>query len=269
MTSAQSKLTASPGTRMVTNQSKIENEAKLKNDCTANKKLPEKASEEHFTKLQHTLIHKFTRSHILTGLVVGAVALAGGQQLYHLHKHTQVSYALSNLSQSDIEIVNKQRTPRLLHSLQQLTIATKKSDERQILLDAHKRPLYSAPTVGGIITSFFGSRWGTIHGGIDIANPIGTPIYSVADGEVISAGPASGFGLWVRVKHYDGTMTVYGHVNTINVKVGQKVMAGDEIATVGNRGFSTGPHLHFEVWLNNAAVRSDPLPWLINHHIYS
>ncbi|HEY8373105.1 MAG TPA: peptidoglycan DD-metalloendopeptidase family protein [Pseudonocardiaceae bacterium] len=115
------------------------------------------------------------------------------------------------------------------------------------------------PTVGRF-TSGYGARWGTTHYGIDIANKIGTPILSVADGTVINAGPASGFGLWVRVQHNDGTITVYGHVNTINVKVGQKVKAGQQIATMGNRGQSTGPHLHFEVIVGGKKI--NPLPWL-------
>src|SRR5262249_30509146 len=100
-----------------------------------------------------------------------------------------------------------------------------------------RRPLFVAPTVG-VLTSCFCSRWGTFHYGIDIANRIGTPIYSVADGVVIEAGPASGFGLWVRVRHNDGTITVYGHVDRILAREGQRVRAGDQIATLGNRGES-------------------------------
>ncbi|KAA2254111.1 M23 family metallopeptidase [Solihabitans fulvus] len=115
----------------------------------------------------------------------------------------------------------------------------------------------------GTFTSGFGSRWGSMHYGIDLANAIGTPIVSVADGVVVEAGPASGFGLWVRVQHNDGTITVYGHVNETLVQQGQQVRAGQEIATLGNRGESTGPHLHFEVWLHgSAAEKIDPLPWL-------
>ncbi|PKW19302.1 M23 family metallopeptidase [Saccharopolyspora spinosa] len=112
----------------------------------------------------------------------------------------------------------------------------------------------------GTFTSGFGSRWGTSHRGIDIANKIGTTIRSVAAGKVIDAGPASGFGLWIRVQHNDGTITVYGHINTIEVSVGQQVGAGDKIATMGNRGQSTGPHLHFEVIENG--IKINPLPWL-------
>lgn len=130
---------------------------------------------------------------------------------------------------------------------------------------ATRRPLFVLPAIG-VFTSGFGGRWGALHAGVDIAAPIGTPISAAADGTVIDAGPASGFGMWVRIQHVDGTVTVYGHVNEALVSVGQQVMAGDEIATVGNRGFSTGPHLHFEVHLPGDQ-KIDPLPWLASRGI--
>ncbi|MGA6206908.1 M23 family metallopeptidase [Nocardia testacea] len=131
--------------------------------------------------------------------------------------------------------------------------------------EAKFRPLF-AKFANGAYTSGFGARWGVQHLGIDVAAPIGTPIYAVADGEVIDAGPASGFGMWVRLLHADGTITVYGHVDTTTVGVGEYVFAGDQIATVGNRGFSTGPHCHFEVWLNGSD-KIDPVPWLATRGI--
>jgi Peptidase family M23 len=123
-----------------------------------------------------------------------------------------------------------------------------------------QQPLYVMPTKG-IFTSNFGYRWGVLHAGIDLANSIGTPIYAVSDGVVIDSGPAAGYGALVKLRHADGTVTLYGHVNTTLVSVGQRVMAGDQIATMGNRGNSTGPHLHFEV-LQGGTERIDPLPWL-------
>lgn len=113
----------------------------------------------------------------------------------------------------------------------------------------------------GVWTSGFGFRWGVLHGGIDIANSIGTPILAAADGVVIDVGPTAGYGAWVKLKHSDGTVTLYGHINTWLVSVGQRVMAGDQIATMGNRGNSTGPHLHFEVLLDGSN-RIDPVGWL-------
>ena len=118
----------------------------------------------------------------------------------------------------------------------------------------------------GTFTSGFGGRWGAMHYGIDIANAIGTPIYAYTDGVVEDAGPASGFGLWVVLRHPDGTHSVYGHVNRMFVTVGQQVKAGQQIAEIGNRGESTGPHLHFEIW-SAAGTKINPLPWLAQHGI--
>jgi murein DD-endopeptidase MepM/ murein hydrolase activator NlpD len=119
-----------------------------------------------------------------------------------------------------------------------------------------------APTTGRV-TSCYGSRWGTLHAGIDIAAPIGTPVFTPEDGIVLDAGPASGFGLAVYVQHGDGAITLYGHVNQFFVTPGQVVTAGQQIAEVGNRGQSTGPHLHFEVHTGGLyANRGNPTPWL-------
>ncbi|MFC8045970.1 M23 family metallopeptidase [Nocardia sp. NPDC057353] len=115
--------------------------------------------------------------------------------------------------------------------------------------------------VAGQLTSLFGMRWGALHAGLDFGDPIGAPIAAVTDGTVLETGPAAGFGLWVRVQQDDGTIGVYGHVHDILVAVGQPVRAGDVIATVGNRGFSTGPHLHYEVHAADGGP-VDPLPWL-------
>ncbi|BBZ02902.1 hypothetical protein MCHIJ_23390 [Mycolicibacterium chitae] len=134
--------------------------------------------------------------------------------------------------------------------------------EREARLSA---PLFVKPT-NGIFTSGFGYRWGALHAGVDIAGPIGTPIYAVADGVVIEAGPTAGYGAVVKLRHRDGTVTLYGHVNTWTVSAGQAVMAGDQIATIGNRGFSTGPHCHFEV-MPNGTDRIDPVPWLAQRGI--
>lgn len=125
--------------------------------------------------------------------------------------------------------------------------------------EAARRPAVMFPA-DGAFTSGFGPRWGTNHNGIDIANVIGTPIKAVTNGTVIETGPASGFGLWVRLQQDDGTIGVYGHIDRSLVSVGQQVRAGDQIATMGNRGQSTGPHLHYEVWAANG-TKMDPVGW--------
>jgi len=125
------------------------------------------------------------------------------------------------------------------------------------------RPKAVLPVKGARFTSGFGSRWGTLHAGIDLAAPMRTPEMAAVDGVVLEAGPASGFGLAVYIQHANGDVTVYGHMDEILVKAGQVVKAGDTIALLGNRGQSTGPHLHFEVHkggLNGTKI--DPIPWL-------
>jgi murein DD-endopeptidase MepM/ murein hydrolase activator NlpD len=124
-----------------------------------------------------------------------------------------------------------------------------------------------APATGRV-TSCYGPRWGTMHSGLDIAAPIGTPIFAPEAGVVVDAGPASGFGQAVYVEHADGTITLYGHVNRFFVSPGQTVTAGQQIAEVGNRGQSTGPHLHFEVHTGGLyANRVNPTPWLTSRGI--
>ncbi|MGY1754662.1 M23 family metallopeptidase [Blastococcus sp. SYSU D01042] len=125
------------------------------------------------------------------------------------------------------------------------------------------RPKVVAPINGARLTSGFGARWGTVHTGIDLAAPMRTPEYSVMDGVVLEAGPASGYGLAVYIQHDNGDVTVYGHMDEILVQPGQVVRAGDIIALLGNRGQSTGPHLHFEVHLGGLdGTKVDPIPWL-------
>jgi murein DD-endopeptidase MepM/ murein hydrolase activator NlpD len=134
----------------------------------------------------------------------------------------------------------------------------------------HHAIRYAKPvtTPPGIVSSGFGPRVGGYHYGLDIAAPLDTPIRAVAPGTIIEAGPATGFGLWMQVRHPDGTVTIYGHMNTIDRPVGDHVAAGEQIATVGARGQATGPHLHLEVWPHgDRAQRVDPKPWLASHGI--
>ncbi|OMQ14965.1 peptidase M23, partial [Modestobacter sp. VKM Ac-2676] len=124
------------------------------------------------------------------------------------------------------------------------------------------------PVQGARLTSGFGNRWGTLHAGVDFAAPLGTPEYAAMDGVVLSAGPASGYGLAVYIQHPDGDVTVYGHMQEILVAEGQHVRAGDTIALLGNTGQSTGPHLHFEVRRGGLdGEKVDPLPWLRGHGV--
>ncbi|OEU96361.1 M23 family metallopeptidase [Streptomyces oceani] len=101
------------------------------------------------------------------------------------------------------------------------------------------------------------------HDGVDLANDIGTPIFAAGPGEVTESGPASGYGQWVRIKHPDGSVTEYGHMYERFVAVGDTVEGGQKIASMGNEGQSTGPHLHFEVHLDGGfGFGDDPLAYM-------
>ncbi len=114
----------------------------------------------------------------------------------------------------------------------------------------------------GVITSGFGPRWGRMHKGIDIAAPVGTPIMASAPGEVISAGwNSGGYGNLVKVRHPDGSITLYAHNSRILVRRGQKVDQGQQIAEMGSTGYSTGPHLHYEIHANGRGAQN-PMAFL-------
>ena len=114
--------------------------------------------------------------------------------------------------------------------------------------------------VAGPITSPFGMRWGTLHPGIDIGVPSGTPVHAAAAGKVVWCGWMSGYGNLVMIDHGGGYATAYGHNTRVAVSCGQDVQQGEVIAYSGCTGFCTGPHVHFEVRVNGTPV--DPLGYL-------
>ncbi|WP_434683797.1 peptidoglycan DD-metalloendopeptidase family protein [Pseudanabaena minima] len=114
----------------------------------------------------------------------------------------------------------------------------------------------------GVFTSGYGWRWGRIHAGIDIAAPIGTPILAAASGVVeYSQWNDGGYGNMIDIRHADGTITRYAHMNALYVKEGQTVSQGQTIGEMGSTGFSTGPHLHFEIRPNGGSA-IDPMAFL-------
>lgn len=120
------------------------------------------------------------------------------------------------------------------------------------------------PTEGGTISSYYGTRMKPMggsgqdwHPGIDIAVDYGTPIYAAAAGTIDTAGWVSGYGRYVRIQHAHGYTTAYGHMSGIAVAPGQQVRKGEIIGFAGSTGYSTGPHLHFEVQVDGQTV--DPL----------
>jgi murein DD-endopeptidase MepM/ murein hydrolase activator NlpD len=122
------------------------------------------------------------------------------------------------------------------------------------------------PVAAYRLTSSFGLRQHPLlgglreHSGVDLAAPMGSPIYATSDGVVGAASWRGGYGLSVSLEHGGGVETRYGHLSRLNVAAGQQVRKGDIIGLVGSTGLSTGPHLHYEVRLNGRAV--DPAPYL-------
>ena len=104
------------------------------------------------------------------------------------------------------------------------------------------------------------TRRAAMHSGIDFRGPIGAPIYAAAEGVVSFVGQKSGYGNVVEISHGNGLMTRYAHMSRFAARVGQRVAAGEQIGGIGNTGRSTGPHLHFEVRINDRAV--NPRPFL-------
>lgn len=202
---------------------------------------------------------------VAAAMAIGATAAAGYSMMTGADQRTSTTTTASHAPTADaasegIQIVAVEPASAVSMHNQELANGAAFAQERAEREARLARPLFVMPT-RGVWTSGFGYRWGALHGGIDLANAIGTPIVAVADGVVIDAGPTAGYGAWVKIRHNDGTVTLYGHVNTWVVSVGQRVMAGDQIATIGNRGYSTGPHCHFEVLLGGTR-RIDPVPWL-------
>jgi murein DD-endopeptidase MepM/ murein hydrolase activator NlpD len=114
--------------------------------------------------------------------------------------------------------------------------------------------------IRGKLTSRYGTRWGRLHKGIDLAAPTGTKIKAADGGKVIFSGYNGALGYTVKIDHGGGRVTVYGHCSKLHVKAGERVYQGQHIANVGNTGRSTGPHVHFEVHVNGKA--KNPLNYL-------
>ena len=135
------------------------------------------------------------------------------------------------------------------------------------LEDANFEPVTVSQTavtpVQGKVSSGFGVRIHPItgerscHTGLDIAAPTGTPIAAAYSGTVLETGRTDGRGNYIRLQHSDTLQTMYCHLSQIDVQEGDAVEAGDTIGLVGSTGMSTGPHLHFEVWIDG--VRCNPV----------
>ena len=132
-----------------------------------------------------------------------------------------------------------------------------------IYVGTKERPDYIMPVEDYYISSTFGARWGSIHHGVDLAVCTGTEVMAARDGIVIQTGWNGDLGISVFVEHEDGVITRYAHLSESLVELGQEVTQGEVIAYSGNTGYSTGPHLHFEIRIDGEAV--NPLDYVDYH----
>ena len=175
------------------------------------------------------------------------------------------------LLQRNEEELMKQMRHDLERLDQQATAEAKSLGELESLLQNKRIQLSHTPSIWptrGWFTSGFGYRISPftglrqMHEGVDISNRTGTPIMAPADGLVTNIGREWGFGKILVVSHGFGFSTRYGHLDKINVKIGQKVKRGEKVAEMGNTGRSTGPHLHYEVRVNGVPV--NPMKYILN-----
>ena len=160
------------------------------------------------------------------------------------------------------EISTKEQVVAKLYEKKIVVVATTKYPNVNASGFSTSRSTTSAKNLGisfirptsGVVTSRFGSRWGSTHTGIDVGAPTGTPIKAAAGGTVIFSGWKGTLGKLVVISHGNGVQTYYAHCSSLLVSSGDTVSAGQLIAKMGNTGRSTGPHLHFEIRLNGYAI---------------
>ncbi|MBN2332725.1 MAG: M23 family metallopeptidase [Deltaproteobacteria bacterium] len=184
-------------------------------------------------------------------------------------------HAVAVLTTDSLSEARRQVVERMHRDLQ--TLELQLADERQEsnllhdYLEEKKTLLNFTPSVRpvrGWVSSKFGYRISPFtgrrefHHGVDIVNRKGTPVIATADGRVKFAGVNGGYGKMVVVDHGTGVETKYGHLSRIGVKVGEKVVRGQEIGLLGNSGRSTGPHLHYEVVMKSNTV--NPVQYFVD-----
>ena len=172
--------------------------------------------------------------------------------------------------ENGVKIVNKESVYSGVHRTDEMVLseAVIKIAQPIVINKGTKNPYYdgvvflSSPTSGGYISALFGEPRNTsYHKGVDIAKNLGEDVTSALDGKVISAGYNNGgYGNLVIIEHEDNIQTYYAHLNEIYVSEGEVVTEGSCIGTIGSTGYSTGPHLHFELRVNGVPV--DPLEYI-------
>jgi murein DD-endopeptidase MepM/ murein hydrolase activator NlpD len=164
--------------------------------------------------------------------------------------------------------------PRALAAIDDsLTSLTRRSAQLEEFYKDQTMVLASTPSiwpVRGYLSAGFGNRIDPFtgqrdfHSGIDISTPIGTRIFAPADGVILSASVQGAYGNSIIVDHGYGVVTRYGHLDAYAVRPGQRVRRGDLIGFVGNTGRSTGPHLHYEVWVRDQA--QNPIHFILDEY---
>ncbi len=218
----------------------------------------------------HTLLRRMRGTAVVLAILVPALAVGAVDASAGSRSHPTVDRASSG--SDDMNLIrltmNAVRTQNLLRiadrdaliadtppSPAQLARATRSLDRKALASNKYVRP------VPGPVTQWYG-----YHPGIDIAPPYGTPIGAAHSGVVTFVGWEDGYGMHVEVAQLDGYVTTYSHMSAFTVKVGQLVLAGQQLGNVGSTGYSTGPHLHFEVHLPGGE-RMDPAVWLREHGV--
>ena len=156
---------------------------------------------------------------------------------------------------------------------QHLSTLAAKSTQLEAFFRDQKVLLASTPSiwpVRGYLSASFGNRIDPFtgqpdfHPGLDVSTPIGTPIHAPADGVVISCADKGGYGHSIVLDHGNGILTRYGHLASYVVKAGQRVRRGDILGAVGSTGRSTGPHLHYEIWIRDQA--QNPIHYILDEY---
>jgi len=175
-----------------------------------------------------------------------------GQTLWSIARQYGIEWQRINAANTDID-------PDRLQPEYQLLIPGVKIKHEEDVSRGSIKSEFSWPARGAV-SSAYGYRWGRLHAGMDIAAESGDKICAARDGRVTSSGWKEGYGLTVIIDHGRGWETLYGHASELYVTVGSVAKGGQSIASVGNTGNSTGPHLHFEV--RYQGVPQNPLQFL-------
>jgi murein DD-endopeptidase MepM/ murein hydrolase activator NlpD len=203
---------------------------------------------------------------LVPAVAVGAVEATAGSRDHHSSPSQAASEGddlnLIRVTINQVRMQNLLRTARenaRLAAAMRTPAALERASrnlERKLLTDK----VYVRPVPGPV------TQWYNPHPGLDIAPPYGTPIGAAHSGIVTFVGWDDGYGMHVEVAQADGYVTTYSHMSAWTVKVGQLVVAGQQLGNVGSTGDSTGPHLHFEVHMPNGQ-RMDPAIWLFEHGV--